>query len=197
MKYIKLLIPFLLITLLSMSSFAQESTAKWLTNYEEALAVSKKESKPILMNFSGSDWCANCMRLEKVVFSSNAFKTFSDKNFVLLKVDFPAKQKNKLSPEMTKQNDGLAEKFNKINDHSELIDGNKVEELLENVKNFDIIYPSIGENMSFLKKMVKEKKLNLNFITRDEDIFCWNFSNKGYFNFKSNIPKILAKFQLN
>lgn len=113
MKYIKLLIPFLLITLLSMSSFAQESTAKWLTNYEEALAVSKKESKPILMNFSGSDWCANCMRLEKVVFSSNAFKTFSDKNFVLLKVDFPAKQKNKLSPEMTKQNDGLAEKFNK------------------------------------------------------------------------------------
>ena len=91
----------------------------------------------------------------------------------------------------------MAEKFNKINDHSELIDGNKVEELLENVKNFDIIYPSIGENMSFLKKMVKEKKLGINFITRDEDIFCWNFSNKGYFNFKSNIPKILAKFQLN
>ena len=51
--------------------------------------------------------------------------------------------------------------------------------------------------MSFLTKMVKEKKLIINFITRDEDIFCWNFSNKGYFNFKSNIPKILAKFQLN
>jgi len=113
MKYIKLFTPLLLITLFSFNSFAQESTAKWLTNYEEALAASKKESKPILINFSGSDWCANCMRLEKVVFSSAVFKTFSAKNFVLLKADFPAKKKNKLSPEMTKQNDGLAEKFNK------------------------------------------------------------------------------------
>ena len=89
------------------------------------------------------------------------------------------------------------EKLNKINNNLELIDENKIENLLENVKNFDVVYPSIGENMSFLKKMVKEKKLNLNFIIRDEDIFCWNFSNKGYFNFKSNIPKILAKFKLN
>lgn len=113
MKHIKILLPVLLITLFSMSSFAQESTVKWLTNYEEALKVSKKENKPILINFSGSDWCANCMRLEKVVFSSNAFKTYSDKKFVLLKADFPAKKKNKLSPEMTKQNDGLAEKYNK------------------------------------------------------------------------------------
>ena len=91
----------------------------------------------------------------------------------------------------------MKDQLNKINNNFELINENKIEELLVSLKNFDIIYPSIGENMSFLKKMVKEKKLNLNFITRDEDIFCWNFSNKGYFNFKSNIPKILAKFQLN
>ena len=91
----------------------------------------------------------------------------------------------------------MVEKLNKTNDNCELINGNNVDVLLENLKNFDIIYPSIGENMSFLKKIAKEKKLITNFITRDEDIFCWNFSNKGYFNFKSNIPKILAKFQLN
>jgi deoxyribodipyrimidine photo-lyase len=91
----------------------------------------------------------------------------------------------------------IVEKLNKINDNCELINGNNVEALLEDLKNFDIIYPSIGENMSFLKKIAKEKKLITNFIIRDEDIFCWNFSNKGYFNFKSNIPKILAKFQLN
>jgi len=91
----------------------------------------------------------------------------------------------------------IKDQINKINNSFVLINENEIEELLENLKNFDIIYPSIGENMSFLKKMIKEKKLNLNFITRGEDIFCWNFSNKGYFNFKSNIPKILAKFQLN
>jgi deoxyribodipyrimidine photo-lyase len=87
--------------------------------------------------------------------------------------------------------------LNKIDDNFELINDNKIEELFKNLKNIDIIYPSIGENMSFLTKMVKGKRLIINFITRGEDIFCWNFSNKGYFNFKSNIPKILAKFQLN
>jgi len=91
----------------------------------------------------------------------------------------------------------MKNKLNKTDNNFELVNEKKIEELLNSLKNFDIIYPSIGENMSFLKKMVKEKKLILNFITRDEDIFCWNFSNKGYFNFKSNIPKILAKFQLN
>ena len=91
----------------------------------------------------------------------------------------------------------MKDKLNKIENQFELVNENKIEEILENLKNFDVIYPSIGENMSFLKKMDKEKKLILNFITRDEDIFCWNFSDKGYFNFKSNIPKILAKFQLN
>jgi deoxyribodipyrimidine photo-lyase len=91
----------------------------------------------------------------------------------------------------------IEEKINKTSDSFLLTNKNEIEELLESLKNFDIVYPSIGENMSFLKKMVKEKNIIINFITRDEDIFCWNFSNKGYFNFKSNIPKILAKFQLN
>ena len=91
----------------------------------------------------------------------------------------------------------MKDQLNEINDNFELINENEIEQLLENIKNFDIIYPSIGENMTFLKKMVKEKNLVINFVARDEDIFCWNFSNKGYFNFKSNIPKILAKFQLN
>jgi deoxyribodipyrimidine photo-lyase len=91
----------------------------------------------------------------------------------------------------------MEDQLSDINDNFELINENKIEELLDNQKNFDIVYPSIGENMTFLKRMIKEKKLVINFIPRDEDIFCWNFSNKGYFNFKSNIPKILAKFQLN
>jgi deoxyribodipyrimidine photo-lyase len=90
----------------------------------------------------------------------------------------------------------MKNQLSKIDDNFELINENKAKEIIENLKNFDIIYPSIGENMSFLTKMVKEKKLIINFITRNEDVFCWNFSNKGYFNFKSNIPKILAKFQL-
>ena len=61
------------------------------------------------------------------------------------------------------------------------------------IKDLDVIYPSIGENLSFLKSIKKKKNLNYNFIVREGDEFCWQFSNKGYFNFKSNIPKIIQK----
>ena len=69
--------------------------------------------------------------------------------------------------------------------------------LTNTIKNFDVIYPCIGENMTFLRSISKKKDLNLNFILREEDRFSWQFSNKGYFNFKSNIPKILSKFKIN
>jgi len=79
----------------------------------------------------------------------------------------------------------------------EFIEGKKFIELSSNDKDFDVVYPSIGENMSFLKRVIKKNNLNINYLTREEDNYCWQFSNKGYFNFKSNIPKILSQFKLN
>ena len=79
----------------------------------------------------------------------------------------------------------------------EFIEGNKFIELSSNDKDFDIVYPSIGENMSFLKRTMKKNNLMINYLIRDEDKYCWQFSNKGYFNFRSNIPKILSQFKLN
>ena len=79
----------------------------------------------------------------------------------------------------------------------EFIEGKKFIEISNKDKDFDIVYPSIGENMSFLKRVIKKNNLNINYLTREEDNYCWQFSNKGYFNFKSNIPKILSQFKLN
>ena len=79
----------------------------------------------------------------------------------------------------------------------DFIEGNKFIELSNNEKSFDVIYPSVGENMSFLKRIIKINNLMINYLARDEDKYCWQFSNKGYFNFKSNIPKILSQFKLN
>ena len=81
--------------------------------------------------------------------------------------------------------------------NAELLDENGLTNLIQNFKNFDVVYPSIGENFSFLKRLIKNNDLAINFISRKEDEFCWKFSNKGYFNFKSNIPKILSAFKLN
>ena len=77
------------------------------------------------------------------------------------------------------------------------LDENDLINLTKTYKSFDVMYPSIGENFSFLKRLVKKDNLNINFIVRKEDEFCWKFSNKGYFNFKSNIPIILSTFKLN
>ena len=74
-----------------------------------------------------------------------------------------------------------------------IIDEINFDKYTNEIKDLDIIYPSIGENLSFLKSIKKKKNLNYNFIVRDGDEFCWQFSNKGYFNFKSNIPKIIQK----
>ena len=69
-------------------------------------------------------------------------------------------------------------------------------DLFREKKDFDVIYPSVGENKSFLNNLRKKRDIKINFLRDDRDIFCWRFSNKGYFNFKSNIPKIIADFKL-
>ena len=93
--------------------------------------------------------------------------------------------------------DVMKSRLNEIKYESELLDGKSLTNLAKTSKSFDVIYPSIGENLSFFKMLVKKNNLDINFITREEDEFCWKFSNKGYFNFKSNIPIILSTFKLN
>ena len=76
----------------------------------------------------------------------------------------------------------------------QIIDEVKFKTLTHEIKSFDVFHPSIGENFSYLNTIRKKQDLELNFVLNEEDRFSWQFSNKGYFNFKNNIPKILAKF---
>ena len=91
----------------------------------------------------------------------------------------------------------IISQLNRTEFKADLLDENSFISLIEELNSFDVVYPSIGENLLFLRKLIKRHKLNINFITRKEDEFCWKFSNKGYFNFKSNIPIILSTFKLN
>lgn len=61
----------------------------WLVSVDEAYAESKKTGKPIMANFTGSDWCGWCKRLTANVFSKDDFKQWAEKNVVLLELDFP------------------------------------------------------------------------------------------------------------
>ncbi len=78
----------------------------------------------------------------------------------------------------------------------QILDELKFQTLTHEIKSFDVVHPSIGENYSYLNMMRKKQNLVLNFVLSEEDKFSWQFSNKGYFNFKNNIPKILTNFNL-
>ncbi len=90
------------------SVFAQE----WLTKLDEAKSKATETNQNILLVFSGSDWCVPCMKLEKSIWNSEEFKTFSDGHFVLLRADFLKQKKNRLSEEQQAHNEQLAEKYN-------------------------------------------------------------------------------------
>lgn len=85
----------------------------WKSNFEEAKLEAFKENKNILLVFSGSDWCAPCIKLDNVVWKSEAFKLESEKNWIIYRADFPKKRANQLSPEQTENNKKLAERYNR------------------------------------------------------------------------------------
>ena len=90
-------------------SFSQN----WTTSLEAAKTVAAASNKNILLVFSGSDWCAPCIKLDRTIFQSDVFKAEAENKWVLLKADFPKKKGNALSAEQTESNKKLAEKYNK------------------------------------------------------------------------------------
>lgn len=62
--------------------------------------------------FSGSDWCAPCMKLERTIWDSEEFRVYAKEHYVLVRADFPRKKSNKLSEEQEAKNAKLAEKYN-------------------------------------------------------------------------------------
>ncbi len=81
----------------------------WLVNLDEAYAKSKATGKPIMANFTGSDWCGWCKKLTASVFVHDAFKKWAEQNVILLEIDAP---RRKFIPENIKtQNAGLQQAF--------------------------------------------------------------------------------------
>lgn len=81
----------------------------WGTDFEAAKAAAAKDNKDILMDFTGSDWCGWCIKLQKEVFTTDGFKQEAPKHFVLLELDFP--QQKELPKELKEQNDKLQETY--------------------------------------------------------------------------------------
>lgn len=83
--------------------------ATWLTNFEEAKKIALKEGKPILLDFTGSDWCPPCKALHKNVFSTEEFAKEAAGKYVLVELDFP--RTKQIAPEVKAQNSELQKKY--------------------------------------------------------------------------------------
>lgn len=105
MKYLAIVVFLFSVTL------AQAQEAAWHTNFEKAKKVAKRQGKPILMYFTGSDWCGPCKMLKKDFWESDEFLAQAD-DFVLLEVDIPFKD-DIISPELKAKNMQLQKKYNK------------------------------------------------------------------------------------
>ncbi|MCK5824659.1 MAG: thioredoxin family protein [Ichthyobacteriaceae bacterium] len=83
----------------------------WNNNANEVFKTAKKNNSPILMNFTGSDWCKWCIKIKKEIFDTPEFKTWAKKkNLQLLELDFPRRIQQ--TPELKSQNSQLAKELN-------------------------------------------------------------------------------------
>ncbi|MEI8108191.1 MAG: thioredoxin family protein [Verrucomicrobiota bacterium] len=97
------------LTILALTSTMAMAAAGWGDDYDKALAEAKAEKKIVLLDFTGSDWCGWCIKLDKEVFSQPEFKSYAKANLVLVEVDFP--QGKALSDKVKAQNDKLSKQF--------------------------------------------------------------------------------------
>ena len=81
----------------------------WLTDYKKAQEEAKTTNKLLLIDFTGSDWCGWCIRLDREVFSKPEFREYATKKFVLLEADFP--RRKELSADVKAQNLELAQRY--------------------------------------------------------------------------------------
>jgi protein disulfide-isomerase len=92
-----------------LAGVALAADSGWLTSLPDAQARAKMEKKVILLNFTGSDWCAACKVLEADALSKPEFADYARKKLVLVLVDFPLGLKQ---PEaLQKANNRLQEKY--------------------------------------------------------------------------------------
>lgn len=101
----------ILIAALACCAFVQVRAAEatWLTDLPKAEAQAKSQNKLVLMDFTGSDWCPWCIKLDKETLSQPAFADYAAKNLVLVKVDF---LRNTEQPaDVKKNNEALAKKY--------------------------------------------------------------------------------------
>src|SRR3954471_3428562 len=105
-------IPHLLatLTLLTLGTHGALAKPGWIDDFDKGIAQAKSDKKVALADFTGSDWCVWCQRLDKEIFSTPEFKDYAKANLVLVEVDFP--RLKPLPKHKQEKHDKLAKEYN-------------------------------------------------------------------------------------
>ena len=119
-----------ILAMLALTSTLVFAKDGWSEEYDKALAQAKTDKKLVVLDFTGSDWCGWCIKLDKEVFSQAEFGQYAKKNLVLVELDYPRTKEQ--SKEIKAQNGKLQKEY-KIEGYPTIIvlnsEGKKVGEL--------------------------------------------------------------------
>ena len=86
----------------------------------------------------------------------------------------------------------LVSAFCENHKNAQVIDAAALRAIAASQRGLDVVYPAIGDNFDFLRRLRDESVVLLHFLKRPEDVFCWQFAKKGFFNFKKHIPDMIS-----
>lgn len=124
----------------------------WTTDLDKAFEKAKIEKKPVLVEFTGSDWCPPCIAMRKNVFSTKEFVTAASKKYILVELDFP-----KGDPAVAEKNQPFAEKY-KIEGFPTVV--LFTPEGKEFTRFFASEFPKTADFLAHLDKALKKKDLD-------------------------------------
>lgn len=123
----------------------------WMTDFDAAFKKAAKEKKPVLVEFTGSDWCPPCKQMRKDVFTKKDFITKASKDFILVELDFP-----RGNPDVAAKNKPYAEKYKVTGFPTVILFDHDKKEFNRFVASK---YPSVEKFLAHLKKSLSWKDL--------------------------------------
>ncbi len=79
---------------------AKSKEINWVTDIDKALKLSKKKDKPVFAFFTGKEWCGWCKKLVREIMDKPEFIEHVNKNYIMLELDFPRRDRSKITPDM-------------------------------------------------------------------------------------------------
>ena len=130
-----------------------------------------------------------------LIFENNLFfenSEYNDKIFEKIIIVKNDNRKNSLCKKVINfKNDLINDQLNRLNKKSISCDIINIDDIKKIKEDFYIFYPYVGENLDLINLNNLTK---VNFLYREIDLYAWQYCNKGFFNFKNYIPKIIQKF---